>query len=120
MPAILAGHVTAFFLYAWPRVNDLSAVAALIGGATDVRLTPKTTTPSYVQYKQPPLTIDGGAIGLPEAIGFGVRFKLFDYGVMSVALSRALPGTWPGWSIAGLPCRTIRFWLPPPSPSAGI
>ena len=51
-------------------------------------LTPKATTPSYVQYRQPPLTIDGEAIGLAEALGFRVRFKLFDYGVISVALTR--------------------------------
>ena len=46
-----------------PRFGiDLAAVATLIGGTTRVRLTPKTATPSYVQYEQPPLTIDGGAI----------------------------------------------------------
>ena len=102
MSAILGGHVTAFFLYDVAEVIDLSAVAALIGGATRVRLTPKTATPSYVQYEQPPLTIDGGAIELPDALGFGVRFKLFDYGVMSVALSRAIPGTWAGLVDCGL------------------
>ena len=102
MSAILAGHVTAFFLYDVAEVIDLSAVAALIGGATRVRLTPKTTTPSYVQYEQPPLTIEGSAIGFHEALGFGVRFKLFDYGVISVAVSRALPTAWSGLVDCGL------------------
>ena len=94
MPAIAAGHVTAFFLFDAAEVIDLAAAGSLVGGASRVRLTQKTTTPSYVQYEQAPLTIDGGAIGLPEALGFTVRFKLFDYGVISVALTRALPGTW--------------------------
>ena len=94
MPAILTGHVTAFFLYDAAEVIDLSAVATLIGGTARVRLTPKTATPSYVQYQQPPLTIEGGAIGLSEALGFNVRFKLFDYGVISIALTRPLPGSW--------------------------
>ncbi len=94
MPAIVAGHVTAFFLFDAAEVIDLAAAGSLIGGASRARLTPKTTTPSYVQYEQPPLTIDGGAIGLSESLGFTVRFKLFDYGVVSVALTRALPDTW--------------------------
>src|SRR6187431_1749649 len=95
MPAIAAGHVTAFFLFDAAEVIDLAAAGSLVGGASRVRLTQKTTTPSYVQYEQAPLTIDGGAIGLPEALGFTVRFKLFDYGVISVALTRPIPGTWP-------------------------
>jgi len=94
MPAIAAGHVTAFFLFDSAEVIDLTAAGSLVGGASRVRLTLKTTTPSYVQYEQSPLTIDGGAIGLPEALGFTIRFKLFDYGVISVALTRALPETW--------------------------
>jgi len=94
MPPLLGGHVTAFFLYDAAEVIDLANVATLIEGTTRVRLTPKTTTPPYVQYQQPPLTIDGGALGLPEALGFSVRFKLFDYGVISVALTRPLPPTW--------------------------
>jgi len=94
MPAIANSHVTAFFLFDAAEVIDLSTAGSLVGGASRVRLTQKTTTPYYVQYEQPPLTLDGGAIGLPEALGFSVRFKLFDYGVISVALTRALPGSW--------------------------
>ena len=94
MPAILASQVTAFFLYDAAEVIDLSHVATLVGGTTRVRLTPKTTTPPYVQYQQPPLTLEGAAIGLSETLGFTVRFKLFDYGVISIALSRALPSRW--------------------------
>lgn len=94
MPPILASQVTAFFLYDAAELIDLAHVATLVGGTTRVRLTPKTTTPSYVQYQQPPVTLEGAAIGLPDALGFTVRFKLFDYGVISVALARPLPGTW--------------------------
>ena len=94
MSADLSGQVTAFFQYDAADAIDLPAVATLIGPTARVRLTPKTTTPSYVQYQQPPLTIEGAAIGLHDACGFSVRFKLFDYGVISVALTRPLPGTW--------------------------
>jgi hypothetical protein len=94
MPDILAGHVTAFFLYEAAETFDLSAVARLIGPAAPARLSPKATMPSYVQYRQPPLTIDGESLGLAEAAGFRVRFKIFDYGVISVALTRRLPKSW--------------------------
>ena len=94
MSAILAGHVTAFFLYDVAEVIDLSTVGSLVGGTTRARLTPKATTPSYVQDQQPPLTIEGAALGLHDALGYAVRFKLFDYGVISVALTRPLPPTW--------------------------
>jgi hypothetical protein len=94
MPAIEAGHVTAFFLFDAAEVIDLSAAGSLVGGSSRVRLTPKTTTPSYVQYEQPPLTIDGGTIGFSESLGFTVRFTLFNYGVISVALTRAIPDAW--------------------------
>jgi hypothetical protein len=87
MSTDLSGHVTAFFLYDVADAIDLSAVATLVGPTARVRLTPKATTPSYVQYQQPPLTIDGAAIGLDDACGFTVRFKPFDYGVISVALT---------------------------------
>ena len=94
MSVDFSGQVTAFFLYDVADAIDLPAVATLIGPTARVRLTSKTTTPSYVQYQQAPLTIDGLALGLHDAHGFSVRFKLFDYGVISVALTRALPGTW--------------------------
>jgi hypothetical protein len=102
MPVELAGHVTALFLYDAADAIDLPAAARLIGPSTRARLTPKATTPSYVQYQHPPLTIEGSAIGLPEALGFTVRFKLFDYGVISIALVRPLPETWAALIEAGL------------------
>src|SRR5262247_2584235 len=91
---ILAGQVTALFLYEAAEVIDLPAVSRLIAPSAQARFSPKATTPSYVQYRQPPVTIDGDALGLAEALGFRVRFKVFDYGVISVALTRALPHSW--------------------------
>ena len=95
MPDHLAGQVTALFLYEAAEAIDLARVRTLIAPTEQARLSPKATTPSYVQYRQPPITIDGEAIGLGEALGFRVRFKLYDYGVISVALVRPLPSTWP-------------------------
>jgi hypothetical protein len=95
MPDHLAGHVTVLFLYEAAEVIDLAQVRTLIAPTEQARLSPKATTPSYVQYRQPPITIDGEAIGLGDALGFRVRFKLYDYGVVSIALVRSLPSTWP-------------------------
>ena len=92
--AELTGHVTAFFLYDAADAIDLHAVPTLVGGTARAQLTAKTSTPPYVQYEQAPLTIEGGALGLPESLGFSVRFKLYDYGVISVGLTRPLPPSW--------------------------
>ena len=102
MAMIRSGHVTAYFLYDVAEAIDLPRVRGLIGGAVTARLTPKPTTPPYVQYQQPPLAIDGEAVGTPELDGFRVRFKVFDYGVISVALARPIPKTWPDLLERGL------------------
>ena len=67
---------------------------ALVATAT-APLSTKPPAPAYLQYAQPPIVIDGAAIGAADAHGFRVRFKTFDYGVISVALTRPLPETWP-------------------------
>jgi hypothetical protein len=50
---------------------------------------------------------------MPELDGFHVRFKAFDYGVMSVALTRALPDTWEALLQQGL------GWYDNPALAAG-
>jgi hypothetical protein len=94
MAAIRAGHVTAYFLYDVAEAIDLQRVRGLIGDVVAARLSPKPATPPYVQYQQPPLAVDGDAVGMREIAGFRVRFKMFDYGVISVALTAAVPDTW--------------------------
>ena len=102
MSTELTGHVTAFFLYDVADAIDLQSVPHLIAPTARQRLTQKTARPSYVQYQHAPLTIEGQALGLADALGFTLRFKLFDYGVVSVALTRPLPGTWAELLDAGL------------------
>lgn len=102
MATIRAGSVTAFFLYDVAEAIDLPRVRSLIGGTVTARLSPKPTTPPYVQYQQPPVAVDGEAVDAPELHGFRVRFKMFDYGVISVALTRRIPETWPELLARGL------------------
>ena len=97
MNDVVSGHITAFFLFDVAEAIDLARLQHELGGGVAARLAPKPTIPPYVQYRQPPLTIDGHIIDRAEAEGFSVRFKAFDYGVISVALTRPLSGTWDEW-----------------------
>jgi hypothetical protein len=93
MPS-LTGSVTAFFLYDVGSAIDLQRIRSLIAETVPARLAPKPTTPPYIQYAQPPIAIDGAAVETPDVNGFHVRFKAFDYGVISVALTAGIQSTW--------------------------
>jgi hypothetical protein len=95
MTAIRSGTLTALFLYDVAEAARLGDVGTAVASAVPARLAPRPDTPAYIQYVQPPLTIDGEALGLTAVEGSAVRFKVFDYGVISVAISRPLPESWP-------------------------
>lgn len=92
---IRAGQVVLFYLFEVAETVDLAAVPALIGGqAVPARLKPKPATPAYVQYDKPPLSFHGDVMNVGTVEGFDVRFRVFDYGVLSIALTRSLSGDW--------------------------
>lgn len=95
MSEIRAAHIAAFYLFDVAESADLSAVPTLVGGpAVPARLAPKPATPAYVQYEKAPLSFDGEAVGCSAIDEFRVRFRVFDYGVLSVGLTRSFEGTW--------------------------
>ena len=104
MSEAISGHITAFFLFDVAEAIDLGRVQRQLGAGVAAKLAPKPTTPPYVQYRQPPITIEGHAVAMADAEGFDVRFKAFDYGVISVALTRRMSGTWSEWLTSGLAC----------------
>lgn len=104
MSEAIYGHITAFFLFDVAEAIDLGQVQRQLRAGVASRLAPKPTTPPYVQYRQPPITIDGQTVETPECDGFSVRFKAFDYCVISVALTRRVSGTWSEWIGWGLGC----------------
>ena len=104
MSEAISGHITVFFLFDVADAIDLARVQRDLGAGIAARLAPKPTTPPYVQYRQPPMTFDGSAVAMAEADGFAVRFKVFDYGVISVALTRPMDGLWTDWLTLGLRC----------------
>ena len=96
MPAIGSASLTAFYLFDVADQIDMSTLRTAIGGgAASARLVPKSSAPSYFQYSTPPVVVEGEALGLPQIDGFRARLKFFDYGVVSLALSRPFAGDWP-------------------------
>ena len=97
MPDIRSAQIYAFYLFDVAETVNLAAIPALIGGPTvAARLAPKSPTPAYVQYEKPPLSFDGDLIGVTDIAGFRPRFRFYDYGVISLALSRPFSGPWDG------------------------
>ena len=97
-----AGHLTAFFLFDVGEAIDLQLIRAHINATEAARIATKPPAPTYLQYQQPPLTVDGAGLGVAAVPECRTRFKIFDYGVVSVALTRDLPQTWPELLQAGL------------------
>ncbi len=95
MAEIRTAQIVAFYLFDVAETADLQAVATIVGGtAVRARLAPKPATPDYVQYGTPPLSFDGEAVGVAEVDGFKSRVRVYDFGVVSVALMQPFSGSW--------------------------
>ncbi len=94
-PLIRSGQVTAFFLFDVAEAADLGAVQALVGTAGQpARLATTAAIPPDAQYQVPPVQLDPGGLGLPPVEGYQARVKLYDYGVLSISLTRRFEGGW--------------------------
>jgi hypothetical protein len=97
MAEIRAAQIVLFYLFDVAETIDLQAVPRLISApAVAARLAPKPATPAYVQYEKPPLSFDGEAVGIGELDSFRVRVRVYDYGIISLALHRGFKGKWTG------------------------
>jgi hypothetical protein len=95
MPQIRSGQIVAFYLFDIAETINLQAIPAAIGGpAVAAQLPPKATMPPYVRYEKPPLSFEGDLVGVGDVEGFGTRFRVYDYGVISLALTRQFAGDW--------------------------
>jgi hypothetical protein len=92
--SIRSATITAIYLFDVAEQIDLSRLRELLAGSA-AGVTTKSTAPAYLHYLTPPLVVDGETAGLPLFDGFRVRLKFFDYGVVSLALSRGFEGNWP-------------------------
>jgi hypothetical protein len=92
---ITAGAVYAFYLFDVAQGIELRALRQRLGaGAVAAKLADKGPGPAKVGYAQPPVMIDGASVGCGEIDGFRVRVKFYDYGVISLMLSRPFSGSW--------------------------
>jgi hypothetical protein len=95
MPDIQGGIVTALYLFDVAHAINVDAVRRLLGAEAGVsRLDDKSAGPTRLQYTQPPVVADGRLFGCPDIEGFRVRVKCYDYGVVSLMLSRPFAGSW--------------------------
>jgi hypothetical protein len=95
MADIESSALVALYLFDVAETIELSKIPALIGtSGVQARLAPKPPTPAYVQYEKPPLSFDADVIGLSHVEGFVTRFRVYDYGVLSVSLTRPFSGSW--------------------------
>ncbi|MGE4067266.1 MAG: hypothetical protein AB7H88_10840 [Vicinamibacterales bacterium] len=94
--AIRASELIALYLFDVSESVDLAAVPALIGAGERARLQPKPAMPAYVGFQRPPVLIDAESIGLGAIGGGHVRFKVYEYGIVSVSVTKAFAGSWAG------------------------
>jgi hypothetical protein len=70
-------------------------VRRLLGpGISQATLQDKSPGVPSVRYFVPPVVADADVLGAGEFDGFHVRFKAYDYGVISLMLSRPFQGGW--------------------------
>ena len=91
----LHGQIAAIYLFDVAEAIDLRSAASAIGSSVRAKFTPKPATPAYVRYQQPPLLFDGAGVDVASIDGFRVSVKVFDYGIISLRLTREFHGTWP-------------------------
>src|SRR5512134_1842114 len=95
MADIASGAIHAFYLFDVAQAIDLPALHRIVGpGATSATIQDKPAGLSKVRYFVPPVVMDGTAVQLAEIDGFRVRVKAYDYGVISLMLSRPIDGPW--------------------------
>lgn len=94
-PDIAAGAVHVFYLFDVAQAIDLDGLRRLLGPvAAPALLADRSGGPAGVHYFLPPVVVDGGQVELPAIDGFSVRLKCYDYGVLSLMLSRPFAGSW--------------------------
>jgi hypothetical protein len=95
MAEIQSGFVTGLYLFDVAQVIDTVALAAQLGPSASVaRLDDKSAGPPRLRYLQAPVVVDGQALECGEIDGFRVRVKFYDYGVISLMLTRPFAGSW--------------------------
>src|SRR6185503_11233464 len=89
------GAIHALFAFDVAEAIALNALASSLGEqATSATIYDKAPGTSQVRYMAPPIMVEGAAFGCADLDGFRVRLKFYDYGVVSIGLTRAFEGSW--------------------------
>jgi len=91
---MLHGQIAAIYLFDVAEAIDLPAAASVISSSVRAKFAPKPATPAYVRYQQAPLLFEGAGVDVPSIDGFRVGIKVFDYGIISLRLTREFHGSW--------------------------
>jgi hypothetical protein len=92
---ITSGSIHAFYLFDVAQGIDLLQLQQVLGpAATAAIVQDKSPGPPRVKYLQAPVIVDGAVLGIGEIDGFRLRLKFYDYGVISLMLSRPFSGSW--------------------------
>jgi hypothetical protein len=96
MPEITSGAAHAFYLFDVAQAIDLTVLRRMLGpGAGPATLQDKSPGVPDVRYFVPPVVAEADVFELQPIDGFRIRVKAFDYGVISLMLSRPFVGDWP-------------------------
>jgi hypothetical protein len=91
----VSASVIAYYLFEVCESIRLGALQKALGSAASLAtLYDKAPGAPRVRYIQPPVIVDGDALGEPVIGDFRVRVKFYEYGVISLALSRECSGPW--------------------------
>jgi hypothetical protein len=87
------GRVHTLYLFEVGDAIDVRAIPALVDATVPAPLTMRPASPPYLQYQQPPVVIEGTAIGV-SAGDRQLKFTVYDYGIISVDVAEPLPESW--------------------------
>jgi hypothetical protein len=91
----MTGSVTALYLFDVAHAIDLAEIRQRLGPrAAEAKLDDKGPGPTRVRYVQAPVVVDGADLACAELDDFRVRVKFYDYGVVSLMLTRPFDGAW--------------------------
>jgi hypothetical protein len=91
----LRGSFCVLFLYDVAEQIELDRLRELIGAEPPGREPSfKHPAPEYVRFERPPVVESPGSIGLPSGEHFQTRIRYFDYGIISVELTRPFETDW--------------------------
>ena len=90
-PAIREGAFHAYFVYDVADTIDLPKLGSVAG--TGVARAPlqlrREASAGFIAYPVAPI-----AVAMPPSGGFAIRAKVFDYGIVSIRISREFAGSW--------------------------